>query len=338
MTIRTTQKLTIHDVAARAGASASTVSAALNGTWRERRISTDTAERIIAIARDAGYSVNLQARGLRKAKSGLVGLILPEHANRFFADLAQAFSTEARQRGLCPVIVATERNPDEERQTVRQLIDYAVDSLLIAGASAPESLASLCRDHALPHVFLDQPCAGAPSVVSDNYQGAVDLTQVLIAQVPVDCRQGIGGITFLGGDATLNASSRRIAGFRDAMAAAGVTPDPGQIIAYSYDTDRAHDELAALHARLGGRLPAGLLLNSLTVFEGALRFLSRLPEDQIAACAFACYDYEPLGAHLRFPLPMVRQRHRSLVRRAYQILDDGTTGPHLEMVRPELYR
>ena len=121
------------------------------------------------------------------------------------------------------------------------------------------------------------------------------------------------------------------------MAAAGAAPTPDQIIAQSYDTDRAHDALAALHHRLGGRLPAGLLLNSLTVFEGALRFLAKLPETQIAACAFACYDYEPLGAHLRFALPMVRQRHRSLVRRAYQLLDEGTTGPHLEMVRPELY-
>jgi LacI family fructose operon transcriptional repressor len=338
MTTRSAQKLTIHDVAARAGASASTVSAALNGTWRERRISEDTAERIIQVAREVGYSVNLQARGLRKARSGLVGLILPEHANRFFADLAQAFSAEARQRGLCPVIAATERNPEEERQTVRQLTDYAVDSLMIAGASAPESLAELCRERALPHVFVDQPCAGAPSVVSDNYEGAADLTRVLLDRVARDRWAGPGGITFLGGDATLNASSRRIAGFRDAMRAAGADPDPAQIIVATYDSTWAHDQLAALHDRLGGRLPSGLIMNSLTVFEGALRFLARLPVRQLDACAFACYDYEPLGAHLRFPLPMVRQRHRSLIRRAYQLLDEGTTGPHLEMVRPELYR
>jgi LacI family fructose operon transcriptional repressor len=330
------QKLTLHDVAARAGASASTVSAALNGTWRERRISADTAERIIAVAREAGYSVNLQARGLRKAQSGLVGLILPEHANRFFSDLSQAFSVEARRRGLCPVIVATERNPEEERQTVRQLTSYAIDSLFIAGASAPESLSALCRAHALPHVFLDQPCADAPSVVSDNYHGAADLTRILLANVPSGRRGGDDGITFLGGNAALHASSRRIAGFRETMRAAGFEPTGGQIVACGYDSDRAHDELAALHRRLGGRLPSGLLLNSITVFEGALRFIAGLPDEQVRACAFGCYDYDPLGALLRFPLPMVRQRHRALVSRAWQMLDDGNTGPHLDLVRPEL--
>jgi LacI family fructose operon transcriptional repressor len=333
---RAPQKLTLHDVAARAGASASTVSAALNGTWRARRISAETAERIIALAREAGYSVNLQARGLRKARSGLVGLILPEHANRFFSDLSQAFSAEARKRGLCPVIVATERNPEEERQTVRQLAGYAVDSLFIAGASAPESLSALCREHALAHVFLDQPCADAPSVVSDNYHGAAELTRLLLDAVPPERHAGDGGITFFGGNATMHASSRRIAGFRETMRAAGAEPSGGQIIACGYDSDRAHDELAALHRRLGGRLPSGLLLNSITVFEGALRFIAGLPDAEVRDCAFACYDYDPLGGLLRFPLPMVRQRHRALVRHAWEMLDAGATGPRLDLVRPEL--
>jgi LacI family transcriptional regulator, fructose operon transcriptional repressor len=331
--MKITQKLTIHDVAARAGASASTVSAALNGTWRERRISADTAERIIALAREAGYSVNLQARGLRKARSGLVGLILPEHNNRFFSDLSQAFAAEARGRGLCPVIVATERNPQEERETVRQLIDYAIDQLFIAGAVRPEDLSQLCRENALPHVFIDQPCADAPSVVSDNREGAAALTRLITAQVSPDRR---GDIVFLGGNAALNATSRRIEGFRAAMAEAGVQVAPDQVVAQSYETERAYTALERLYDLRGGHLPAGLFINSLSVFEGALRFIAGLPEDQIRACAFGCYDYEPFGALLRFPLPMVRQRHRTLIRRAYQLLEEGATGPLLEVVMPEL--
>ena len=76
-----TQKQTIYDIAQQVGASPSTVSAALNGTWKARRIKEETAQRIIALARQMGYSVNLQARGLRTARSGLVGLG-PRRADR----------------------------------------------------------------------------------------------------------------------------------------------------------------------------------------------------------------------------------------------------------------
>ena len=207
--------------------------------------------------------------------------------------------------------------------------------LFIVGASAPEQLSRLCRGRALPHVFIDQPCADAPSVVSDNYAGAAELTRLILRTVPQGRRLGPSGVVFLGGNAALPASSRRIAGFRDVMMqeAGGVQDD--QIIACSYDPDRAHDELARLCDRLG-HLPAGLLINSITAFEGALRFLVRLSEAEVRTCTLGCYDYDPFGALLRFPLHMVRQRHRTLVRRAYQMLDDGATGPILETVHPEL--
>ena len=117
--MKPTQKQTIYDIAKRIGTSSSTVSASLNGTWKARRIKESTAERMIALAREMGYSVNLQARGLRTARSGLVGLLLPEHNNRFFSDLSQSFTLEARQRGQCPIIIATQRDPDAEVETVR---------------------------------------------------------------------------------------------------------------------------------------------------------------------------------------------------------------------------
>ena len=96
------QKQTIYDIARAAGASPTTVSAALNGTWKARRIRADTVDRIKKIAAELGYSANLQARGLRKAKSGLVGMIIPQHDNRFFSSLSQAFTEGARDRGELP--------------------------------------------------------------------------------------------------------------------------------------------------------------------------------------------------------------------------------------------
>ena len=128
------QKRTIYDIAERVGASPSTVSAALNGSWKKRRIKKETAERIIQAARDFGYSANLQARGLRTSNSGLVALLIPDY-NRFFSNIAQTFSREVRARGQCPVIVSTDRDPEEEGTTVADLTAYSIDALFVAGAA-----------------------------------------------------------------------------------------------------------------------------------------------------------------------------------------------------------
>lgn len=332
------QKKTIYDIAQRAGASASTVSAALNGTWKKRRISEATAQRIIEIARDHGYSANLQARALRTSRSGLVALLLPEY-NRFFSQIAQTFSREVRARNLCPVIIATERDPEEERSTVADLTSWAIDALFFVGTVAPEDLSRQCEAARIPHVFVDQPCARAPSVVTDNRTGAQVLTREILASMTALGGVGTGPretVYFIGGDRRLPSTANRVEGFSEALYSHVGRVAPSQIIAETYDIDAATETIAALYARLGG-LPRGLFINSNSVFEGVLRFLATLPEHELDACAFGCFDYEPLGQLLRFPVHMMRQRHKMLVRRAFALLgEDGK--PVIEQVQPELYR
>lgn len=332
------QKKTIYDIAQRAGASASTVSAALNGTWKKRRIAESTAQRIIEIARDHGYSANLQARALRTSRSGLVALLLPEY-NRFFSQIAQTFSQEVRSRNQCPVIIATERDPEEERSTVADLTAWAIDAIFFVGTVAPEDLSRQCEAAQIPHVFVDQPCSLAPSVVTDNRTGAHILTREILASMATLGGVGDGAretIYFLGGNRRLPSTRNRIEGFSEALYSHVGRVDPSQIIAETYDIDAATQSIADLYQRLGG-LPRGLFINSDSVFEGALRFLATLPEHELRACAFGCFDYEPLGQLLRFPVHMMRQRHKMLVQRAFALLE-ADSAPVIEQVQPELYR
>ena len=103
------RRSTIYDIAAATKASPSTVSLVLNGSWTRYRIKEDTAKRVLKAAQDLGYAVNMKARGLRLSRSGLAGMIIPHYRNRFFAGLAEAFETDTRQRGLCPIVVSTQR-------------------------------------------------------------------------------------------------------------------------------------------------------------------------------------------------------------------------------------
>ncbi|MBL1405215.1 MAG: LacI family DNA-binding transcriptional regulator [Rhizobiales bacterium] len=329
------QKITIYDIAQRAGASASTVSSALDGSWKKRRISKKTAERIQEIAVQMDFTINRQAQGLRKAKSGLVGMILPEHNNRFFSDLSQSFAGEVRQRGNCPAIISTRRNEEEELEVVSNFISYAIDALFIVGATNPIALSKLCKSAELPHVFVDQPCELAPSIVTDNYFGAAELTNHLISFSPKSNQELSNQVYFLGGDATLPASSRRIDGFVDTLNNAGIGFTQSHINACGYDRDRAGKELNKLYAQRGG-LPSILLINSIDCFEGALKFFSQLPEEEVTKCTIGCFDYDPFGILLRFPVHMIRQRANKLVKEAYDCIENNSGEPILKLIKPEL--
>lgn len=329
------QKPTIYDIAKLSGASASTVSSALNGTWKARRIGQATAEKIQLIAAQQGYSANLQARGLRKARSGLVGMILPVHDNRFFSSMSQSFEAHARDRGWCPVIASTLRDAQEEIRTVETLISYAVDSLFIAGATNPDALSELCVAANVPHIYIDLPGKRAPSVVSDNYLGAELLSRKILQTMPKLENAAQSRAYFIGGDIEDYASAQRVKAFRNTVIQEAGTISDAQIIPCGYGPGRASREIAALCDRLGG-LPAGLFMNSLTAFEGALSYFVTLPAKAFDHCVIGCYDYDPFGAFLQFPVHMVRQNSDGLIAKAYELFEAKTTDPVLVKIEPEL--
>lgn len=334
--MKTGQKSTIYDIAQKAGTSPSAVSAALNGKWKQRRLKQETVDRITRIAQQEGYTANLQARGLRKAESGLAGMVLPDHENRFFAELSQQFAREAHARGLCPAIVHAGRDADAQLTSIESLIAFSVDLLMIAGATEPLVLARVCRNARVPHVFVDHPCAEAPSVVTDNTGGAVMLTKTLLDDMaPPSADDPATWLYFIGGEQSLPASAERIQGFRQQTEASNALFQPGQILACGYESEKAEQALSALYSRLG-KLPAGLFVNSIECFEGVLRFLSRLPEGEIARSVFGCFDHDPFATLSRFPLRMIRQRADLIVGEAFRQLDAGASEPKLIRVTSEL--
>lgn len=330
------RKSTIYDLAELAGVSASTVSAVLSGHWRERRIADRTAERVRELAERHAFSVNRQASGLRTSRSGLIGMIIPLHDNRFFSGMAQAFERLARQRRLYPIVVSTLRDTALEIETVRSLISYRVECLVVAGATDPDAISDVCRAHGVAHVNVDLPGRKTMSVVSDNFWGAQQLTEALIDRSKPVRAARRNRPHFLGGLASDEATRRRIEGFRDVVGKRLGAVDDAQIDACGYEADLAEAATARLHARLGG-LPRALFVNSTIALEGVVRFLKTLPHDDLRACCFGCYDWDPFATMLAFPLLMVRQDIDALLLRAFQILDAGADGPpQVIEIRPQL--
>ena len=326
------RKTTIYDIAVAAQASPTTVSLVLNDSWQRYRIKQETATRVLNCAEQLGYAVNLKARGLRLSRSGLAGMVLPHYRNRFFAGLAEAFEAEARSRGLCPIVVSTHRNPGNELAVTETLLAQQVEFLFFAGVRDPSPLNELCRTAKVRCVNIDLPGSGAASVVSDNHGGARQLTEVVLRKLDV-----IGAdktdIFFFGGVADDDATRNRVLGFKDALAAKGVSATPEMIDCCGYQPSHAAQSLAARYAKLG-RLPSGLFVNGVTALEGALRFTSILPLSELQSIAVGSFDWDPFAAHLPFDVTMVRQNVEVMIAEGFALVDKPSLDHNALVVVP----
>ena len=299
--------------------SVATVSLVLNGNWSRYRIKEETAQRILGIADRLGYNVNLKARGLRLSRSGLAGMILPHYRNRFFADIAETFEAEARKRDLCPVVVSTQRQVDIESRVAKTLLDQRVEFMFIVGVPQATELDRMCELARVPCVNVDLPGAGAPSVVSDNRNGALQLMQRLIAELRMR-----GGspedFFFLGGIAGEYATDSRVSGFFEALRQEGVTPGEHMLACCGYHPSNAREALQQYLDR-NGRLPSGLFVNSITAFEGVAQLSGGGAQAALRDCVVGCFDWDPFAAQLPFTVVMMRQDVETMMEEAFASLD-----------------
>ncbi|PLU68094.1 LacI family transcriptional regulator, partial [Sinorhizobium medicae] len=269
------KKATIYDLSVLSGSSPSTVSAVLNGTWRKRRIRESTAELIRSLAETHRYTANRQARGLRSSRSGLVGLLLPVHDNRYFSSLAQTFEAHVRSKGQCPIVVSASRDPEEERRTAETLISYSIDELFICGATDPDGVHEVCEAAGLKHINIDLPGTKVPSVISDNFEGGRILTEAIIRHFPADRPLAPEDLYLFGGRDD-HATRERIRGFRAAKKEL-LGGDPDECVwPTGYAADNARKAFDAFYEQRG-KLPRGFFVNSSINLEGLLRFMGEHP-------------------------------------------------------------
>lgn len=320
------KKPTIYDLAGLAGASPSAVSSVLNGTWQKRRISRSLAERVMRIAGEEGYAVNVQASLLRREKSNIVGMIIPKYDNRYFGRIAEEFETMARARGLFPVITCTRRDPELEFEAARELISYQAECLIATGATDPDRIASLCKSAGVQVINLDLPGALAPSVVSDNFTAAQQLTELILHKCDSDPGKG-GALHFVGGRLSDHNTAMRLRGFLTAHESRGIAVPEHHILATGYSADRAASALE----RLGPAHPLGLFVNSTISLEGVIRWRSSLGAAQ-SRLRFGCFDWDPFGSFLPGNIGMVEQDVPRMLDRVFELMASRTLSSECQTV------
>lgn len=327
------KRLTIYDLAELAKASPTAVSSVLNGTWKKRRISAALAERITRIADENGYSLNMQASGLRRETSRLIGMIVPKYDNRYFGSIVEKFESRARERGLFPIVTCTQRDPELEVEAARAMISHQVDCLIATGATDPDRITRLCAKAGVRSLNLDLPGKLAPSVISDNFEGAYSLTKrILVATASTGAPSA--PLLYVGGRYDHN-TSERIRGFTEAHREAGISVDDSLILATGYAPEKAE---AALHelAIKRGKLPNGMFVNSTIPLEGVMRWIktSRHFGDHLPH--IGCFDWDPMVSILNENILMLRQDVPGMLDALFQLIDDKREAPRILKV-PTLF-
>ncbi|KQS85585.1 LacI family DNA-binding transcriptional regulator [Rhizobium sp. Leaf383] len=332
---KSAKKTTIYDLAELAGTSASAVSAVLNGTWKKRRISAKLAERITTLADEQGYAVNMQASLLRREKSKIIGMIVPKYDNRYFGSIVETFETMARERGLFPIITCTRRDPELELEAARTMLSYQVEWLVSTGATDPDRISDLCTAAGVGSLNLDLPGTKAPSIISDNFSGARELTR----RIMLNSRIKLGEaqpLLFIGGRASDHNTGERIRGFRAAHADIGVAVDESHILASGYAPEKAEASLAAL-AATEGSLPNGMFVNSTISLEGVMRWIKRSGHYGTRSPVIGCFDWDPFAALLGDDIEMVRQDVKSMLDAVFSIIEQGKAKEALIEI-PSIFR
>ncbi len=313
----------MHDVARVAGVSLKTVSRVVNN---EPRVNSQTVARVNAAIDTLGFQRNEFARQLRSKLTATIGLIIEDIGNPFYSQIARGAEAVAGEHDCMMITVSSEESPDRERALVKTLIERRVDGLLIVPASADHSYIALEARHGTPVVFLDRPPGKlqADTVLLENRLGARRGVAHLIAQ-------GHRRIAFISGFEAVYTGAERLAGYKEALRAAGIDLDPHLLNFEGHTPD--HAEQTALEMLGRPNPPTAIFAASNRQSLGVIRALNRSGHS-VALVGFDDFEFADV---LPFPITVLRYSAAEMGRIAAELLFkrlEGAASPHQNFVVP----
>jgi LacI family transcriptional regulator len=211
---------TLRDVAEAAGVHAATVSRALNPDTR-RMVNAETALRVLRAAETLGYRPNPIARSLKTAKSGTVGLVLPDLTNPLFPPIVRGVEDVLTPAGFSALIVNTDNDSGREEALVTSLLWRQVEGLIVATALLDHPLLHRLQAQGTQMVLVNRRTEGlaVPSVAPDDAAG-IELAMAHLAEL------GHRRVLHLAGPRSTSTGRIRARAYQDCVRAHGLVEDP----------------------------------------------------------------------------------------------------------------
>lgn len=301
---------TIRDVAAAARLSVTAVSRHFNNRIV---LPTETVARIEAAANDLGYRANVAARRLSLGSSESLGFVLSDIAYPFFSAVASVAEAECARLGYSLLIFNSRNIVENEIAHLRRIESAQVDGILFmtnhSGASEIAETVNRVRNVVL--LDEDVPDAAAPRLYARNRNGGRLATEHLLAS-------GHRRIAYVGGDRNLISSAERFAGYREALEAAGIAPDPSLVLFRGYEAADGVAAFAALDQLK--EPPTAIFVAADVVALGILRAAREAGVSIPGDLSIIGFDDIPNADVIGPPLSTVRQSVETFGVRGVQLL------------------
>jgi len=271
--------VTLKDLAARLRVHPSTVSRVASGD-PSARVTAETRERIEALLRETSYRPNGIARSLKLRQAFVLGMMVPDITNPFFAAMYRGIEDASLPRGYNVILCNTDGSPDRERSQLQMLLERRVDGLILASAYLHDPVVRRLRADGIPHVVVNRYSdTDDPFVGPDDEAGARLVTEHLV---------GLGHtrIGHLSGPRRISTSVLRQRGYRKALTAAGI-PDPALVAESGYREEGGLRAAMQLLDRPISQRPTALFavndLAALGVYDACRRLQLHIPGDVAVA-------------------------------------------------------
>ena len=307
---------TIKHVAARAGVSFTTVSHVLNGT---RRVSDSARRRVEQAIAELDYAPSAIARALKRSETRMLGVVVPNITNPFFAELTRGIEDFCERSDYSVFLCDGDDDVARQSRSLQTLIERRVDGLLLAApAGDTKALAQRLAAARVPTVVIDRadPTIAADVLRLDHHGGAHLAVEHLVSL-------GHRRIACLSGPAKFAISRARAAGWRDALADAGIAIREDWLLEGDFSAATGHELTRRLLAR--GDITAIFASNDLLAM-GALRAAAELGIAVPQRLSVIGFDGIDLGAYTYPALTTVGFPIRAMGEMAAQILIERIAG------------
>lgn len=275
------KRATIRDVAARANVSVSTVSRVLNGQ-SENHMRPETRDKVVQAIRDLSYAPVKAAQTLRRLRTNMLGIVLPDITNLYFALLARGIESVAFEAGFTTIICDSYHQSSRENQYLDMLRSEDVEGIIFVPVGVPDPNAlDAVLDQGIRVVAVDRRIPGLPIADVDNYRASFDLTRHILDL-------GYRRVAYVTGPEAVSTSVDRLAGCADALAAHGLVPL--EVCPGDFTFQSGHD--CARHILEDTDADIILTANDLMAF-GALRAAEELDRQVPNSIGIAGFDHVP---------------------------------------------
>ena len=263
------EKVSIIDVARRAGVSPATVSRVLNKT---ANVSPELKERVLSAVSELNYVPDPFAHGMRTKRTRSIGLIISDITNPFFPELARGVEDYVSSLGYSLILCNTDAKPENEKRYVELLLNKGIDGLMFTSLRIGEDVIRSLLNDGIPCILVGRKpenIEGLVYVVTDNYRGGCIAGEYLFSL-------GHRRFAHISGPLDNSAGRERLAGFIDALKKRGIKEKDITIINSDFTMEggyKSAEDILRLET-----LPSGIFFANDAMAIGALQ---RFWEDRI---------------------------------------------------------